>query len=85
VAVTTPGYLVLSEVYYPGWRAYVGGREEVIQRADYTFRAIHLDPGSHRVRILFAPLTWKVGLGISLATWLGLIAWGLLSIRRFDQ
>jgi hypothetical protein len=85
VAVTAPGYLVFSEVYYPGWRAYVDGHEEIIRRANYTFRAIHLEPGSHRVRSLFAPLTWKVGLGISLATWLGLIIWGLLSIRRCDQ
>lgn len=82
VTVTASGYLVLSEVYYPGWRAYVDGREGVIRRANYTFRAVHLEPGSHRVRFLFAPLAWKVGLGISLATWLGLIVWGLLSIRR---
>lgn len=82
VTVAAPGYLVLSEVYYPGWRAYVDGREEVIQRANYTFRAIHLEPGSHRVRFLFAPLAWKVGLGVSLATCLGLIVWGLLSARR---
>jgi len=85
VTVAAPGYLVLSEVYYPGWRAYVDGREEVIWRANYTFRAIHLEPGSHRVRFLFAPLAWKVGLGISLITWLGLIVWGLPSIRRSDK
>ncbi|TEU11257.1 MAG: hypothetical protein E3J21_24100 [Anaerolineales bacterium] len=82
VTVAAPGYLVLSEVYYPGWRAYVDGHEEVIWRANYTFRAVHLEPGSHRVRFLFAPLSWKVGLAVSLATWLGLIAWGLLSVRR---
>ena len=78
VTVTAPGYLVLSEVYYPGWQVCVDGHEEAIQRANYAFRAVHLTPGSHRVRFLFAPLTWKVGLGISLATWLGLIVWGLL-------
>jgi hypothetical protein len=82
VTAAASGYLVLSEVYYPGWRAYVDGQEEVIWRANYAFRAIHLEPGSHRVRFLFAPLAWKVGLGISLATWLGLIVWGLLSMRR---
>jgi hypothetical protein len=85
VTVAASGYLVLSEVYYPGWRAYVDGREEVIWRANYTFRAIHLEPGSHRVRLLFVPRAWKVGLGISLMTWLGLTVWGLLSIRRSDK
>ncbi|MFB0533823.1 MAG: YfhO family protein [Anaerolineae bacterium] len=82
VTVATPGYLVLSEVYYPGWRAYVDGHKEVIWRANYTFRAIYLEPGSHRVRFLFTPLAWRVGLGISLVTWLGLIIWSLLSARR---
>jgi uncharacterized membrane protein YfhO len=74
-------YLVLSEVYYPGWRAYVDGRAVPILRANYAFRAVYLEPGYHEVRLVFEPLSWKVGLGISVATWFGLIAWGLLSWR----
>jgi hypothetical protein len=74
-------YLVLSEVYYPGWRAYVDGRAEPILRANYAFRAVYLEPGYHEVRLVFEPLSWKVGLGISVATWVGLIVWGLLSWR----
>jgi len=72
-------YLVLSEVYYPGWRAYVDGRPTPILRANYAFRAVYLEPGYHEVRLVFEPLSWKVGLGISLATWVILIVWGLLS------
>jgi hypothetical protein len=78
-------YLVLSEVYYPGWRAYVDGRAEPVLRANYAFRAVYLEPGYHEVRLVFEPLSWKVGLGISVATWVGLIVWGLLSWRGCRQ
>jgi hypothetical protein len=74
-------YLVLSEVYYPGWRAYVDGRAEPVVRANYTFRAVHLEPGYHEVRLVFEPLSWKVGLGISVVTWIGLAAWALFTWR----
>jgi hypothetical protein len=70
-------YLVLSEVYYPGWRAYVNGRPEPVLRANYAFRAVYLEPGYHEVRLVFEPTSWKVGLGISVATWIGLAAWAL--------
>jgi hypothetical protein len=74
-------YLVLSEVYYPGWKAYVDGRAEPVLRANYAFRAVYLEPGYHEVRLVFEPLSWKVGLGISVATWISLMVWGLLSWR----
>ncbi|MFQ5873742.1 MAG: YfhO family protein, partial [Dehalococcoidia bacterium] len=76
------GYLVLSEVYYPGWKAFVDGREEKVLRANFAFRTIYLQPGSHRVRLVFDPLSWRVGLGISFATWLGLAGWGAWGLRR---
>ncbi len=72
------GYLVLSEVYYPGWRAYVDGRRVPVLRANYAFRAVYLEPGYHEVSFVFEPTSWKVGLGISVATWIGLAAWTLL-------
>ena len=74
-------YLVLSEVYYPGWRADVDGRAEPVLRANYAFRAVYLEPGYHEVRLVFEPLSWKVGLGISLATWVSLAVWALFTGR----
>jgi len=81
-STSSEAYLVLSEVYYPGWRAYVDGRPTPVLRANYAFRAVYLEPGYHEVRLVFEPLSWKVGLGISLATWVGLAAWALFGWRR---
>jgi len=68
--VNTPdaALLFMSETHYPGWKAYVDGREEEILRADYVFRAIPVGPGSHRIEVVYQPLSFKVGLTVSLLT-----------------
>jgi hypothetical protein len=48
--ITQPGFLVLSEIYYPDWNAYVDGEQKEIFRAYHTLRAIDLDEGLHTVR-----------------------------------
>jgi hypothetical protein len=75
VEMPADGWLVLSEVYYPGWQATVDGDRAEVLRADYTFRAVKLPPGEHIVRMTFTPRTWKIGLAVSGITWAGLAAW----------
>jgi hypothetical protein len=75
VKTDQPGYLVLSDAYYPGWRATVDGRLEPIRRANYAFRAIYVPAGRHTVQFRFDPVIWKVGLGISGLTLLVLVGW----------
>ena len=43
--------LVMSEVYYPDWRAYVNGKEQEILRVNYLLRALELPSGSHQIRL----------------------------------
>lgn len=69
----SPGILVLSDTYYPGWRAFVDGSETAIWRANLLFRAVPLPAGHHRVEFLFNPPAWWLGLGLSC---LSLIALG---------
>jgi len=84
LAVRTPvsGYLVLSDVYYPGWRATVDGAPAEVLRADYVFRAVMLPPGEHTVRMEFASWTWRVGLAVSIVTWVGLGVWAGVALWR---
>jgi len=84
LAVRTPasGALVLSDVYYPGWRATVDGVPAEVLRADYVFRAVLLPPGEHTVRMWFAPWTWRVGLAVSLVAWVGLIVWAGVGLKN---
>jgi hypothetical protein len=76
------GYLVLSDTYYPGWHAAVDGQEKEILRANGNFRALWLTPGSHRVTFLYKPLSFLLGLEISVFSALALGAWTALELRR---
>ena len=59
------------------------GREEELLRANYVFRAIPVGPGSHRVEIVLEPLSFKIGLAVSLLTIMVLLAgWVFSTIRK---
>jgi hypothetical protein len=57
--------LVLSDVYYPGWRGTIDGEATPIYRADATFRGVVVPAGSHEVRMDFAPRSFRIGLGLA--------------------
>jgi hypothetical protein len=68
-----PGYLVLTDAYYPGWTVEVDGQPAPLLRADLYFRAVALDAGEHQVAFRFQPTTVRWGLTMSLIAWLGLV------------
>ena len=77
--------LVVSENYYPGWRATSAGRELPIGRADYTLIGVELPAGATEVDLTFRSPTYERGKLVTLAalgTSLLLLAGGLLVGRR---
>ena len=67
--VTKPAMLVLTEVWYPGWKALVDEKPVEVYRVNYFQRGIWLDKGKHQVRLFFQPAAWKVGAIISVISW----------------
>jgi uncharacterized membrane protein YfhO len=65
--------LVLSDTYFPGWKAFVDGKETKIYRADYAFRAIPLKAGTHRVEFIYDPISFKLGVGGTLMGIIGCV------------
>ena len=53
--------LVLAESHHPGWRAEVDGRAAEVLPAYGDLMACVVEPGSHRVRFRFAPMSLRVG------------------------
>jgi hypothetical protein len=69
------GFLYVSDTYYPGWHAYVDGKETKIYRANLAFRAIEAPKGKHTVVFKYIPMSFYIGLvltmiGIALCIWL---------------
>ena len=66
---TAPGYLVLLDVWYPGWECRTAdGGELPVWRADGLFRAVAVPAGKQRLTFVFHPLSFRVGRAVSLFT-----------------
>jgi hypothetical protein len=75
--LNVPGYLVLADTYYPGWRAYgEDGRELRIYRSDMSLRAVALPEGGHTVTFRYLPQDFRIGLYVTLASIVSLAALG---------
>ncbi|MDI6735665.1 MAG: YfhO family protein [bacterium] len=67
------GFLVLTDTYYPGWQVYIDNKKGKLYRAYHTFRAVYLEKGNHIVKFQYEPLSFKIGMWISLLTLCGII------------
>jgi len=82
---SVPGYLILTDAWYPGWQATVDGDPAPIHRADLLFRAVAVEAGQHHVVFTFRPASLWVGAGVSLAGLIGLaFACALSKAKRGD-
>lgn len=71
----TDGLIVLNDTYYPGWKAYIDHNQVQILRANYLFQAITVPAGKHQVEFIYQPLSFSIGLGITLVTFFCIIIW----------
>ncbi len=53
--------LVLSELWFPGWRATVNGEPTEVKRSNLGLRLIDVPVGESEVQLWFAPQSWRYG------------------------
>jgi Bacterial membrane protein YfhO len=82
VKTATPAMLVLSESWYPGWKAEIDDRPAPVERVDYVLRGVRLEGGEHRVRLRFEPLSVTLGFAVSALTALAVASAALVEVRR---
>jgi hypothetical protein len=74
--------LVLTDLYYAGWRVYVDEQEQKIHRVNALFRGVQLERGTHRVVYRYEPMMFRIGCWMLVLTLLGITAGLAYSIRR---
>jgi len=79
------GLLVLSEVYYPAWKAYVDGEPRPIYRADHLLRAVPVPAGEHAVELRYESGALKTGVAISLLTYTALVGLVIAKARGWRK
>ncbi len=75
------GILVITDVFYPGWQAYLDGKKVTTYAANVMFRGIALPRGAHTVRFAYELAWFWPSLILSLITMLGVIV-SLFSFTR---
>jgi hypothetical protein len=65
--------LVLSQTYYPGWKALVDGRRTEVFRVDLSLTGVRIPPGVHDVQFLFRPTSFQIGAVLSIASAIALL------------
>ena len=58
-------HLVLSNVFYPGWDAYIDEKKSEIQRVNYMFQTVIVPEGKHDIEFRYEPRTFYNGLRLS--------------------
>ena len=73
--LAAPGWLILSEIWYPGWQAMVNGSPRPVERVDGLLRGLYLSqPGPHQITLVYRPRS------VSLGGWVSGLTSGLLVV-----
>ena len=79
---TQRSLLVLGDNWFPGWHATVDGIEKPIYQANYAFRGVFLEPGSHHVQFTYKPRSFRAGVVIASLSGLFCLWMGVGSFRE---
>jgi hypothetical protein len=80
-----PGLLMLSEIYYPAWKAYVDDQPVPVGIADGLLRSVAIPAGQHTVELRYESRALQVGIVISVVAYLALAALAIASAVRLRR
>ncbi len=66
--MAAPGFVVLSDAWYPGWQARLDGERIPLYRANSIVRAVFVPAGNHEIEMVFRPNDFFVAAAISAVT-----------------
>ncbi len=81
IRAESPSWIVVSQTAWKGWKAFLGGERIPIHFANHAFLGFQVPSGSHRVRLLYRPDSFRIGLAVSVFS-IAAVSAVLLSRRR---
>lgn len=79
------GWLVLNDLFYPGWEATVNGAPAIIQPTDYALRGVCVPGGTSEVVFTFQPQILVTGAAVSMIAvviWIAVVVVWVVQRRR---
>ncbi|MBI3443157.1 YfhO family protein [Candidatus Woesebacteria bacterium] len=83
VKTVSPQVLLLTDTFYPGWKAEVNGKRSEILTAFGIYRAVEVPSGESNIKFFYKSESFYNGIKVSLAALIAsLLAFIILSIKR---
>ncbi len=79
-----PRFLVLNELFYPGWSARIGGREAAIYPTNAVMRGVIVPPGATKVTFHYTPFVKTTAAKVLYSMGLLLAVIGTFAFRRLS-
>jgi uncharacterized membrane protein YfhO len=76
------GLVIVSDSYYPGWRAQVDGKSATLWKVNTVIRGVVVPAGTHHIVMNYRPVSVYLGLVLALA---GLTAAIVLQRRKEED
>jgi hypothetical protein len=58
--------LVFSEIWYPAWKIFIDGEEQAVYKANYSFRAVSVPAGNHKIEMKYHSAKFYSGMYIAI-------------------
>jgi hypothetical protein len=78
----TRRFLVISEVYHPGWQATIDGEDQPLERTNHALLGVWVPPGRHQIALDFRPPYWLESVTVSAASAAGFIGLAAMTLWR---
>ena len=73
ITTESDAFLVFSDTYYPGWKAYINGQQVKIYKANGIVKGIFIPQGKHIVEFTFLPNNFWIYFSVSITTFVSII------------
>jgi uncharacterized membrane protein YfhO len=75
-------WLLIARTWYPGWQIIIDGKASELLKADYVFMAVEVPAGDHVIELVYKPVSFQIGRGLSICGILIVIILGFFAFRK---